>query len=95
MILSFRHKGLERFFMAGQTDGIRPDHAKRLRSVLLRLEAARIPKDMNLPGLRLHQLSGNLTDFYSVSISGNWRVICRFDGNDVCEVNYLDSHSGD
>jgi plasmid maintenance system killer protein len=49
-------------------------------------------KGMNLPGLRLHKLSGNLTDFYSVSISGNWRVIFRFDGNDVCDVNYLDYH---
>jgi proteic killer suppression protein len=92
MILSFQHTGLERFLVAGQTDGIRPDHAKRLRTVLLRLEAARIPKEMNLPGLRLHQLSGNLSDFYTVSISGNWRVIFRSDGHEVREVNYLDYH---
>jgi proteic killer suppression protein len=47
---------------------------------------------MNLSGLRLHKLSGNLSDFYTVSVSGNWRVIFHFDGNDVREVNYLDYH---
>lgn len=92
MILSFRHKGLERLFVAGKTEGIRSEHVKRLRSILLRLEAARVPKDMNLPGLKLHKLSGDWADFYAVSVSGNWRVIFRFEKEDVCEVNYIDYH---
>lgn len=92
MILSFRHKGLERFFVTGKTDGINSEHVKRLRLILLRLESARVPKDMNLPGLKLHKLSGDLTGFYAVSVNGNWRVIFRFEKEDVCEVNYIDYH---
>lgn len=47
---------------------------------------------MNLPGLRLHKMTGDLEGFWAVDVSGNWRVIFRFDGPDVCEVDYLDYH---
>jgi toxin HigB-1 len=47
---------------------------------------------MGLPGLDLHLLKGELTEFWSVSVSGNWRVIFRFDGNNVTDFDYLDYH---
>ena len=49
MIKSFKHKGLEKFFLSGIKAGIRPEHADRLRLILARLHAARLPKDMSLP----------------------------------------------
>lgn len=90
MILSFRHKGLADFFTEGALRGIRPEHARRLRLILARLHAATGPSDMNLPGLRLHRLKGALAGCYAVDVSGNWRVIFRFDGTDAAEVDYLD-----
>ena len=54
MIRSFRHKGLERFFLEGSKAGIQPAHASKLRLQLGRLDAANGPTDMNLPGWRLH-----------------------------------------
>lgn len=92
MIQSFRHKGLEKFFVAGKTTGIRADHAKRLRLILARLAAAQSPRDMDLPGLRLHPLKGSLKGHHAVDVSGNWRVTFRFDGGDAVDVNYLDYH---
>ncbi|AJF06472.1 type II toxin-antitoxin system RelE/ParE family toxin [Geoalkalibacter subterraneus] len=92
MIQTFRHKGLRQFYESGSKAGIVASQAKRLKLVLARLEAAREPRDMNLPGLRLHQMTGDLTGFWSVSVSGNWRVIFRFDGPDVFDVDYLDYH---
>ncbi|MDE2320729.1 MAG: type II toxin-antitoxin system RelE/ParE family toxin, partial [candidate division NC10 bacterium] len=53
-ILKFRHKGLERFFLRGATMGIQAKHARRLRLILGRLNVAREPHDMGLPGLDLH-----------------------------------------
>ena len=47
---------------------------------------------MALPGLRLHPLKGNLKGYFSVSVSGNWRVIFRFEGQDAADVDYLDYH---
>lgn len=72
--------------------GVQAKHAARLRLILGRLNAAREPKDMDLPGLRLHKMSGNLEGFLSVEVSGNWRVIFRFEGPDVFDVDYLDYH---
>ncbi len=92
MIKSFKHKGLERFFASGGKAGIRPEHASRLRLILSRLHASRVPKDMGLPGLRLHALRGSYKGSWAVYVSGNWRVVFRFDGADVVGVDYLDYH---
>lgn len=92
MIESFKHKGLEKFFLSGSKAGIRPEQAGRLRLILARLHAARVPKDMNLPGLRLHALKGELKGCWAVDVSGNWRLVFRFEGTDVVDVDYVDYH---
>ncbi|WP_110691532.1 type II toxin-antitoxin system RelE/ParE family toxin [Salinicola halophyticus] len=92
MIRSFKHKGLAKFFESGSTAGIQAAHAKRLRLILGRLNAATGAEDMDLPGLRLHKLSGNRTDVWSVTVSGNWRVTFRFEDGDAEIVNYEDYH---
>ena len=92
MIKNFRHKGLEKFFRTGSKAGIKPEHTGRLRLQLTALEHARSANDMNAPGWRLHKLTGDFAEFYSVSISGNWRLIFRFSENDAVDVNYIDYH---
>ena len=64
----------------------------RLRLILARLDASAEPEDMNLPGLGLHPLKGSFKGFWSVSISGNWRVIFRFENGNAADVDYLDYH---
>ncbi|MCB1561682.1 MAG: type II toxin-antitoxin system RelE/ParE family toxin [Xanthomonadales bacterium] len=92
MIRNFKHKGLAKFFAAGSTAGIQAAHAKRLRLILGRLNVASLVKDMDLPGLRLHELTGNRKGTWSVTVSGNWRVTFRFEGGDAEVVNYEDYH---
>lgn len=92
MIRSVKHKGLAKFFSSGSTAGIQAAHANRLRLILGRLNAASNVNDMDLPGLRLHELSGNRAGTWSVSVSGNWRVTFRFEDGDAEIVNYEDYH---
>ena len=92
MIVRFRHAGLERLFTTGSAAQIQPAHRRRLKLILTALNTAQGPRDMGLPGLDLHLLKGELTEFWSVSVSGNWRVIFRFDGNNVTDFDYLDYH---
>ncbi|MCA9918161.1 MAG: type II toxin-antitoxin system RelE/ParE family toxin [Anaerolineales bacterium] len=92
MIKDFKHKGLEKFFLTGSKAGIDPAHGAKLRLILGRLHAATHPKDMNLPGLFLHELKGDRQGIWSVRISGNWRVTFGFDGQDATAVNYEDYH---
>ena len=92
MIKSFKHKGLAKFFKTGSTAGIQAKHANKLRLILGRLNVSVNPQDMNLPGLSLHQLSGNRSDTWSVSVSGNWRVTFRFNNAHPEVVDYKDYH---
>jgi proteic killer suppression protein len=92
MIKSFKHKGLKKLYESGSKQGVKPEHAARLRLILARLDASTAPEDMNLPGLNRHPLKGSLKNFWSVSVSGNWRVIFRFKDGYVLDVDYLDYH---
>ena len=59
MIVRFRHKGLQRFFAAGDHRGIDAKHVARIRRLLDRLDASTSPQDMNLPGFGFHPLKGD------------------------------------
>lgn len=92
MIKSFRHAGLRAFYETGSKAGIRPDHASRLRRILGVLESASVIGQVNVPGFKLHPLTGYLAGFWSVTVSGNWRVIFRFENGEAELVDYLDYH---
>ncbi|MDX1415781.1 MAG: type II toxin-antitoxin system RelE/ParE family toxin [Candidatus Promineifilaceae bacterium] len=92
MIRSFKHKGLEKFFLTGSKAGIRASHARKLRLILGRLNASFRPQDMNLPGLFLYELKGDRQGTWSVRVSRNWRVTFTFDGPDAIDVDYDDYH---
>ncbi len=92
MIKTFRHKGIERYFLRGSKAGIQASHERRLRLQLTRLDGARNPEDMNAPGWKLHPLKGNLQGVWAVWVDGNFRLIFRFKGEDVYDVDYRDYH---
>ena len=92
MIKSFKHKGLEDFFYTGSKKGIKPEQANRLERILDRLNAASEIKDMNYPGSFLHRLSGDKKRYYTVKVSGNWRIFFQFIDGDACVVDYDDYH---
>jgi toxin HigB-1 len=92
MIVKFRHKNLERFFATGEAKRISAQHVKRLRLFLGVLSTASSPAQMDIGGARLHPLKGDLKGFWSVSISGNWRLVFRFDGENATDVDFIDYH---
>ena len=47
---------------------------------------------MRLPRYRLHALKGELKGYWSVTVKANWRIIFRFDGGDVYDVELIDYH---
>jgi proteic killer suppression protein len=92
MIKSIGNKALKRWWERGDQSRINPVHFPKIRRAMLALDAASQPTDMNLPGYGFHGLSGDLKGFYAVKVTGNWRVIFRFDGGDAIDVDYLDYH---
>ena len=92
MICSIQHKGLAALYWKDQSKGVMQSLVKRLQEILALLESAETVDDINIPGLKLHQLKGELKGFYSVYVSGNWRVIFRFVDGNVEDVNLIDYH---
>jgi len=72
--------------------GVPADHAEKLRDILARLDAASTSADMDMPGLRLHQLKGTLKGFWAVTVRSNWRVIFHFAAGEAFDVDYVDYH---
>lgn len=92
MIRNWKHKGLRVFFQSGVTSGIQAKHQTKLKIILQLLDAATRSEDMDLPGIRLHPLKGDLKGHYSVTVNANWRVIFSFDEKNAILVDYLDYH---
>jgi proteic killer suppression protein len=64
----------------------------KIARILARLHRSRVPQDMAVPGFRLHPLKGELQGFWAMAVSGNWRVIFRFEGDDAADVDLVDYH---
>jgi len=92
VIVSFVHKGLERFYRTGSKAGIQPRHAEKLQRILSNLDVAKQPDDLGLPGYRLHELEGKRKGIWSITVQANWRITFRFIATDVELVNYEDYH---
>ena len=92
MIRSFKHGGLERYFVRGSKSGIPTQFAPRIRLILGRLHASVKPQDLDLPGLHLHELKGKRKSSWSVRVSGNWRITFKFDGEDAVDIDFEDYH---
>ena len=59
MIGSIRHRGLKRLYENGDVRGIGANMRARVTEILSVLEAAETIEEADIPGYRLHQLSGN------------------------------------
>lgn len=92
MIVSFRHKGLKLLFEKGDRRKVLPNHVDKVERVLARLEEAPEVGHMGLPGFRLHPLTGDLAGYWSVTVSGNWRIVFRFEGGHAKDVDLIDYH---
>lgn len=92
MIRSFRHKGIETFFLTGKMTGVQAKHAKRLRLQFAALDKAKAPGDMNAPNWRLHPLEGEAAGRWSIWVDENWRLTFAFKDGDAELVDYQDYH---
>ncbi len=92
MIKTIAHKGLKHFFIYNDKSLLNAKNYKRIRYILDVLDSASCIEDINFPGFYLHKLAGNKKDFFSIRVTGNWRVIFRMEGDHVYDVNLEDYH---
>ena len=92
MIRSFRSKALRRLFEANDPRGLPADQISRIENRLLSLDAALSADDMNIAGFGFHRLVGGLKGYFAVKVTGNWRIIFRFEDGEAFDVDHIDYH---
>jgi proteic killer suppression protein len=92
MIKSFKHKGLEKFYLKGTSAGVQARLSKKLRFQLAALDSAQDIDDLDIPGYRLHPLKGQREGIWSITVSANWRLTFEFIDGNVHILNYEDYH---
>ncbi|MGA3205456.1 MAG: type II toxin-antitoxin system RelE/ParE family toxin [Bryobacteraceae bacterium] len=94
-LVHFRHKGLSSLHEDGNAKGLPPAMSEKLRKLLFALEtAATLHQLGRFPGWRLHPLKGERKGYWSLTVTGNWRMIFRYDEktNSASDIDLIDYH---
>lgn len=94
-LVQFRHKGLRRLYEDDDPKGLSAIRVDKLRKLLFALETAQDIEEVGrFPGWRLHSLKGDLKGYWSLTVTGNWRIIFRYDAavNTASDVDLIDYH---
>ena len=94
-LVRFRHKGLEQLHEDGNTRGVPSAMADKLHKLLFALETAETLEQLGrFLGWKLHPLKGDLKGFWSLTVTGNWRLIFRYDenANAASDIDLIDYH---
>lgn len=93
MIKSFKDKNLERCWHYGACSKIRADMVKRVLMKLDSMDAATCLEDLKSPpSNHLHMLGGVYKNHWTISVNGPWRLIFRFENNDIYDVTLEQYH---
>jgi len=92
MIGSFRSKALRAFFESGDASKLSVQNSDRIRRILLALDVATTPEQMDIPGLKFHRLKGSEKSRFAVWASGNYRITFGWSGEDAIDTDLEDYH---
>lgn len=92
MIINFRHKGLQQYYEESNSSKLPAQYLGKINRVLDQLDAVSSISDIQQMGSGIHKLTGDLTEFWSISITPNFRIVFRFEGGDIYDVDYVDYH---
>lgn len=93
MIGSITHKGLRLLWEKDDPSKMPPGQVGKIRRILEALDTARTLDPLRaIPGYKLHFLSGRLKGFWSVWVTGNYRIIFRFKDENIFDIDYTDYH---
>jgi proteic killer suppression protein len=92
MITSIRHRGLKQLYERGDRSGIGANMRDRIERILLVLDQAETLEEMDIPGFRLHALTGDRKGTWSIRVTGNWRVTFGFADGNMSDLDLEDYH---
>ena len=93
MINSFADKETEKIW-GGEKSRVLPTEIQHVaRRKLRMINNAENIKDLRIPPAnRLKKLKGELSNYYSIRINDQWRIIFEWDNNNAEQVQIIDYH---
>lgn len=89
----FRHKGLRRLYQDDDTSLLPSVAVSKISRILGALEVAdKFAQVETFHGWKLHALKGDRKGFYALTVTANWRLTFRLDGNTVTDIDFEDYH---
>lgn len=92
MIKTIKHRGLRLLYERGDKGSIGANMRDRIERILFVLDQAESLDELDIPGYRLHPLTGDRKGTWSIRVTGNWRVTFLFADGDVFDVDLEDYH---
>jgi proteic killer suppression protein len=93
MIESIAHKGLKRLWEKDDSSKLPSEQIDKIMRILDALDTAKTLDPLRaIPGYKLHSLSGDLKGFWLITVTGNYRIIFRFENENAYIVDYRDYH---
>jgi proteic killer suppression protein len=93
MILSFGNKHTEKIYQGERVAKLPLDVQQTGLRKLIMLDQSQDIKDLMIPpSNRLEKLKGDLKDYYSIRINGQWRIIFKWINNNAYDVEIIDYH---
>jgi toxin HigB-1 len=93
MIIDFGNKETEKIWNGVQSRKLPSDIQNVSRRKLRMINNAQNINDLRIPPAnRLEKLSGNLSEFYSIRINNQWRIIFKWENDNASEVEIIDYH---
>jgi proteic killer suppression protein len=93
MIVSFGSKDTKKIWEGEQIKHIPISIQQIGRRKLRMLHNSQNINDLRIPpSNRLEKLSGKLSEFYSIRINNQWRIVFKWENNLALEVEIIDYH---
>lgn len=92
MIINIKHKGLRKFYEDADGSRLPAPYLRKVHRILDQLDAVTSEKDILQMGSGIHPLQGDLSGFWAIYITPNFRIIFRFEDGYIYDVDYLDYH---
>ena len=93
MIKSFGDKETDKIWNGIQSKKLPHDIQNVARRKLRMINNAQNIIDLRIPPAnRLEKLSGNLSEFYSIRINNQWRIIFKWENENASEIQIVDYH---
>lgn len=94
MIKSFKSKALKLFWLESDPSKLPATHIHKIQKILQAIDYANIvPDDLKRDiCYEIHALKGALKGYWSMAVSGNYRIIFTFINGNAYDVDYIDYH---